>query len=98
TSEARLRAMNDIAALQRDYPQVGLVISSRRQALPFVGPVVVIERLSENQQIELAQAFRGQEGVELVDQAWRTRGVRELVAIPLYLNALLTLPSGAAFP
>ena len=98
TPEARLRATNDVAALQRDYPQLGLVISTRRQALPVVGPVVDIETLSEDQQMELAQAVRGQQGVDLVDRAWRTPGVRELVGIPLYLNALLTLPPDASFP
>ena len=41
-------------------------------------------------------AWRG--GIEFVDRAWRTPGVRELVAIPLYLNALLTLEPDAAFP
>ena len=98
TPEARLRATNDVAALQRDYSQLGFVISTRRQALPVVGPVVDIETLSQDQQMELARAVRGQEGVDLVDRAWRTAGVRELVGIPLYLNALLTLPSGASFP
>jgi hypothetical protein len=98
TPEARLRATNDVTALQRDYSQLGFVISTRRQALPVSGPVVEIETLSHDQQMELARAVRGQEGVNLVDRAWRTAGVRELVAIPLYLNALLTLPPGASFP
>lgn len=98
TPEARLRATNDLTALQRDYPQLGFVISSRRQALPVVGPVVAIEALSQDQQMELAQALRGPEGIELIDRAWRTQGVRELVGNPLYLNALLTLPPGAPFP
>ena len=93
-----MRATNDVTALQRDYPQLGLVISTRRQALPVVGPVVDIETLSEDQQMELAQAVRGQEGVDLVDRAWRTPGVRELVGIPLYLNALLTLAARREFP
>ena len=77
-----------------------LVSSSarRRQALPAAGPVVTIEALSEEQQLELARAARGEEGVELVDRAWRTPGVRELVGIPLYLKALLALPAGAPFP
>jgi hypothetical protein len=48
--------------------------------------------------MELADAVRGQEGVDLVDRAWRTAGVRELVGIPLYMNALLTLPPGVGFP
>jgi hypothetical protein len=98
TPEARLRATHDLTALHREYPQLGVVISSRRQALPIVGPVIAIEALSQDQQMELARAARGEEGIEFLDQAWRTSGVRELVAIPLYLNALLTLESGAAFP
>ena len=98
TPEARLRATNDLTALQRDYPQLGIVISSRRQALPVVGQIVKIESLSHDQQMELARAVRGQEGEELVDRAWRTGGVRELVGNPLYLMALLTLPRGDAFP
>lgn len=98
TPEARRRATSDLEALQRDYPQLGFVISSRRQSLPINGPVVAIEALSEAQQMELARMVRGQEGCDLVDRAWRTRGFRELISNPLYLYALLTLPPGVAFP
>jgi hypothetical protein len=98
TPDARLRAMRDVKALQRDYPQLGLVISTRRQAMAVAGPVIAIEALSHDQQMELARAIRGQDGEGLVDRAWRTPGVRELVGIPLYLNALLSLPTGARFP
>lgn len=98
TPEARLRATNDLTASLRDYPQLGIVISSRRQALPIEGPVVAIEALSQDQQMELAQAARQEDGTELLDRAWRTPGVRDLVGNPLYLNALLTLPRGDAFP
>src|SRR5207245_928083 len=52
----------------------------------------------ESQQLEIARAQRGGEGEALVDQAWRSAGVRELIAIPLYLNALLAIPSGSPFP
>lgn len=97
-ADARLRATRDLTALQRDYPQLGIVISSRRQALPDVRPIIVIDPLSDEQQLEIAKAVRGDEGVGFVDRAWRTRGVRELVSNPLYLNALLTLPTGAEFP
>jgi hypothetical protein len=45
--------------------------------LPLSGATVEIEALSEDQQLELARALRGQEGEALVDQAWRTPGVRE---------------------
>lgn len=58
TSEARLRATRDVKALQRDYPLLGLLVSSRRQALPAAGPVIFIEALSQNQQMELAGAQR----------------------------------------
>ena len=98
TPETRLRATHDLKALQRDFPQLGLVVSTRRPALHIAGPVVVIEPLSQDQQMELARAVCGQDGVDLVDRAWRTAGVRELVGIPLYLNVLLTLPRGASFP
>ena len=98
TPEARLRATRDLKAPQRDYPQLGFVISARRQALPITGSVVDIETLSQDQQMELARAVRCQDGADHVDRAWRTAGVRELVGTPLYLNALLTLPPGASFP
>ena len=98
TSEARLRATRDVKALQRDYPQLGLLISTRRQVLPVAGPVVAIEALPHDQQTQLARAIRGQDGLDLVDRAWRAPGVRELVGIPLYLNALLSLPTGSKFP
>ncbi|MGA4636471.1 NACHT domain-containing protein [Pseudomonas solani] len=98
TAEARLRATNDLAALQRDYPQLGIIITSRRQALPTINSVATIETLDHNQQLELAQTIRGAEGEELVDKAWRTTGLRELVGSPLYLNALLTLQHGVILP
>jgi hypothetical protein len=42
--------------------------------------------------------LRGKAGARLVDQAWRTAGVRELVTIPLYLTTLLSLLENAPFP
>ena len=42
--------------------------------------------------------MRGEAGARLVDQAWRTAGVRELLTIPLYLTALLSLPENEPFP
>lgn len=97
-AEARLRATRDLNALRRDYPQLGVVISSRRQALPDIRLVIAIEPLSDDQQLEIAHSVRGDDGVGFVDRAWRTPGVRELVSNPLYLNALLTLPKDAEFP
>jgi hypothetical protein len=95
---ARLAATRLLKALKRDYPLLGIVIGTRRHLLPIFGAVVEVEPLSESQQLELARALRGQEGEALVDQAWRTPGVRDLVTIPLYLTALVRSTPGARFP
>lgn len=95
---SRIRAERDLKALRRDFPFLGIVIGTRQQMLPLPGPVVEIEPLSEDQQLELARALRGGDGEALVDQAWRTPGVRELIAIPLYLNVLLSSTPGDSFP
>jgi hypothetical protein len=100
TPDARRRATSDLGELSRDYPQLGMVISTRRQALPVDGPVIEIGGLSREQQKELAVAARGvDDGPLLLERARRTAGVRELVGIPLYLSALLALPDGSSpFP
>ncbi|MDX0312555.1 hypothetical protein GOC54_15930 [Sinorhizobium meliloti] len=97
---ARERARVQITALKTELPELGLVISTRRQALdiPFGGTRVDLLPLDDEQQMEIARAMRGEDGAQLVDQAWRTAGVRDLVTIPLYLTALLLLPEGAPFP
>lgn len=89
---SRQRATAELRALQREFPSLGLVISTRRQALdvPIEGLLIDIDLLSGAQQLELARAARGDEGEALLDRAWRTAGIRELVAIPLYLNAFLS--------
>lgn len=96
--DSRIRATRALDALRRDFPLLGVVIATRQQTQPIPGAVVEIQALSEDQQLELARALRGNEGEAIVDQAWRTPGVRELVAIPLYLNALLGSTPGASFP
>lgn len=97
---ARERARVQITALKTELPELGLVISTRRQALdiPFGGTRVDLLPLDDEQQMEIARAMRGEAGAQLVEQARRTAGVRELVTIPLYLTALLSLPDGAPFP
>jgi hypothetical protein len=97
---ARERARVQVTKLKAELPELGLVISTRRQALdiPFAGSHVALLPLNDVQQIEIAKAMRGDAGAKLIDQAWRTAGVRELVTIPLYLTALLSLPDGAPFP
>jgi hypothetical protein len=91
------RTLSELSSLRRDYPLLGIAISTRRQALdvPISGPVVEVGSLSEQQQLEIARALRGTEGEALLDIAWRTPGVRELIAIPLYFNALIShAPAG----
>lgn len=97
-SRKRLRA--EIQGMQRDYPSLGIVMSTRVQALdvPISGPVVEIEPLSETQQLLIARTYRGEAGEGILDQAWRTRGLRDLVAIPLYLTKLLSDTPGASLP
>ncbi|MCZ7938021.1 NACHT domain-containing protein [Agrobacterium salinitolerans] len=97
---ARERARMQITALKAELPELGLAISTRKQALdiPFGGTRVDLLPLDDEQQMEIARGMRGEAGAQLVDQAWRTAGVRDLVTIPLYLTALLSLPEGAPFP
>lgn len=97
---SRKRLGVQLARLQAELPQLGLLISTRKQALdvPISGARINLLPLSERQQLDIANALRGEVGVRMVDQAWRTAGVRELVTIPLYLTKLLTLPEGTPFP
>jgi hypothetical protein len=83
-----------------ELPELSLLISTRKQALdvPVDGSRVNLLPLNETQQLDIARALRGEAGERIVDQAWRTAGVRELVTIPLYLTALLVLPEGEPFP
>jgi hypothetical protein len=99
-ADARARARVQVAAVKAELPELGLVISTRRQALdvPFVGTRVDLMPLNEEQQMQIATSMRGEAGARFVDQAWRTAGVRELVTIPLYLTALLSLPENEPFP
>jgi hypothetical protein len=95
-ADGRKRATAQLRILQRDYPRLCVVISTRREALdlPLGGQAVGIDLLSDEQQLEIARAIRGDAGAALVDAAWRTKGVRELVSIPLYLTALLASTPG----
>ncbi len=97
---SRTRARSEIKKLQREFPDLAIVISTRRQALdvPISGPQVEIDTLTESQQMEIARALRGPQGEGILDHAWRTPGVRDLVAIPLYLTSLLAHATGDRLP
>jgi hypothetical protein len=97
---ARRSLAVQVEQLQGELPELGFVISTRKQSLdvPVSGKRINLRPLSAAQQRDIAKSLRGEVGLRMVDRAWRTEGVRELVAIPLYLRALLTLPSDAAYP
>jgi len=97
---SRSRLRTEIKRLQRDFPRLSIVMSTRRQAMdvPIAGPIIEIDTLTERQQLEIARAVRGEEGEKLLDHAWRTAGVRELISIPLYLTALITYTQGDRLP
>lgn len=97
---SKRRVRNELKALRRDFPDIRVVISSRHRDLdiPINGPVVEVDLLTEEQQLEIAKSLRGPDGESLMDHAWRTSGLRELVAIPLYLTALLKQAPGGSLP
>ena len=97
---SRKRARVQVETLKAQLPELGLVVSSRKQAfdVPFDGMRIELRPLDEEQQLAMATAFRGDAGAAVLDRAWRTKGVRELVTIPLYLATLLALPDDAPFP
>ena len=97
---ARDRARAQITRLQLELPELNLLVSTRRQSLdvPFRGTRIELLPLDGAQQLQIARGHKGDTGEHLLDQAWRVDGLRELVTIPLYLSALLSLPEDAQFP
>jgi hypothetical protein len=97
---ARSRIRSDLKKLQRESPDIRLIVSSRYTELdlPVSGPLVQLDLLTHEQQQEIARSLRGSDGDSLLDHAWRTPGLRELVGIPLYLSVLLKQAPGASLP
>jgi hypothetical protein len=97
---ARGKLRVELQLIRRDCPDVRIIVTTRPQMLdvPIAGPRIAIEPLSEDQQMAIACARFGAEGKKIVDDAWRTAGVRELIAIPLYLSALLSGASQGTNP
>lgn len=90
----------ELEQIRRDCPYVRIVATTRRQMLdvPISGPRIAIEPLSEDQELAIARAQHGAAGEKIVDNAWRTPGVRKLIATPLYLSALLSGSSQGSSP
>ena len=99
-TESKKRAVNELRRLRRAFPLLRIVVSTRQQAtdVPIAGPTVEVQPLSEEQQLEIARSVGGEAGVKLLDAAWRTPGVRELMSIPLYLTVLLKKAPGGLMP
>ncbi|MBF6638757.1 hypothetical protein QTO19_00230 [Serratia marcescens] len=99
-ASARTRARTQITRLKAELPELSFIISTRKQSrdIPFEGTHVTLLPLNQDQQIQIAVALRGNYGKRILDQAWRTAGLRELVTIPLYLMALTSLPENAPVP
>jgi hypothetical protein len=97
---ARKKVRLDLDRIRHDWPHVRVVATTRRQALdvPTSGPRIAVELLSEDQQMSIARSQFGDAGTKIVDDAWRTDGVRDLIATPLYLSALLAGSSKDASP
>jgi hypothetical protein len=99
-ANSRGRARIQLERLKAELPELGIVITTRKQMvdLPFDGVRIELLPLNEEQQLEIASEMRGAEGVEIIDKAWRQAGLRDLVRIPLYLTSLLQLPKHLTFP
>lgn len=98
---ARSIATTEVEQLGRDYPLLGVVISTRRQALdlPFEGEQLTLELLEEAQQRELARALAGDRGEAALEYGRRTAGLSDLVALPLYLTSLVqAMPDEQVYP
>jgi hypothetical protein len=68
---SREHARVEVTRLKAELPELGLVISTHKQALdiPFPGTGVDLLPLNDAQQMEIAKAMRGEAGAKLVDQA-----------------------------
>jgi hypothetical protein len=99
-TEASRRARAEIEALRAELPAATFIATTRPEIsdVPIDGQPLTVLELSDKQQLDIARTMKGEQGARLIDEAWRTPGVRELVTTPLYLTTLLSLPDGQPFP
>jgi NACHT C-terminal Alpha/Beta 2 len=98
--EYKIIAIKEIKRLKREFPCIRLILGTRQKELdsPISGAVVNISCLSTEQQLNIAENIRGNEGEELLNDAWSTAGIRDLMSIPLYLTVFLEKRSDKRFP
>jgi hypothetical protein len=96
----RKRVRVQINELKREFPDIQFVVSSRHHEhdSPVQDPAITLGTLDRRQQQEIAAALRGPDGQALLDHAWRTSGLRELIEVPLYLSVFLDRTPGARLP
>ena len=96
----RRTAVSELKRLRRDFPLLEIVVSTRLQTAkpPISGPTIEVEPFSEEQQLELVSALAGEIAERLLEEAWRTEGLRELVSNPLYLTAVASYASIGSLP
>jgi hypothetical protein len=99
--EARRRATIQVKALRRELPLLAIILTTRPQVLevPLVdGRRVSILPLTYAQQRELAHALGGSPALATLERARAVRGLRELMAIPLYLKTLVRTATDGRLP
>ena len=94
------RAKVELARWQLELPKLAILVTTRREApdVPIGAVHVELRPLNPSQQTAIALAINGEAGEQTLQLGWQTNGLRELIRIPLYLNTLLALPEGSAFP
>ena len=93
----RDRLKTELVGLHRDYELLAITLASRPGTdLPPFENALTVAPLSYSQQRAIARGISGVSGESLLESAWSTPGLEELVGIPLYLTAMLrggsTLP------
>lgn len=97
--DGRRKAIAALVSLRRQYPLIGIALSTRSaEDAPEHDRSIAIEPLSEAQQLLIAQRTLGDRGVMLLDRAWRTPGLREMIMIPLYLDVWLRHQERTSLP
>lgn len=96
----RRRAHQAIEDIVSDWPELGIIVATRETAapIPLSGQALKLEPLSVFQQDAIAATLSPDIGLTLLRTARNTPRLAELIKIPLYLRALLTVKSVNALP